>query len=609
MFEEWRATERTEGTSAGTAVSIPGKPADFAGSDAVRYKTTFEDPREPGDDVAVLELRGLYAHSDIEVTGTRVDGEGTLEHDTYFSPVRIPFEPYDDNDLVVTCHAPRDRFGGLHDTDLVPERERVPGIWWGASLETHELPFIDAIDVRPEVTDEGTRLHVQTTVVADEQLSERITYSLKPEGDLKTRGMMERASVETDGPGKTTVEHTIEVRDPALWWPRELGEQNRYTLRAKLGETEHSVTTGICDVSFEDGHVVVNGERLPIRGVNLLTADERDLQRALDVNANLVRAHAHVLPDAFYDLCDREGLLVWQDLPLTGPGEVDTDRGIALAEQLTRQYARHPSLAAYGVHDDPVERFPDGLGSGFFDRLRFRWRAWRTSYDPTPAETIAAELPERRPVFPVIGGPGLDSDAGSYYPGWEYGDADDIDTLLARYPVDVVAEFGAGALADEDVESAAGFDAAKHAARAEGTEDSQAYQADVLSTVAGRLRQSGVGAIAFALRDTDRAGLGVYGHDGTPKAGRDALARAFVPVQVFLADPSPGESEVVVVNDRPRSLSTTVEWSAGEESGDLDVTVQSTDRWTGGPISLPADTTVELALTVNGQRVENEYEL
>jgi beta-mannosidase len=609
MLEEWQATEVTEGASEGMVVSVPGKPADFAGSDAVRYKTTFEDPREPGDDVAVLELCGLYAHSEIEVTGRRLDGEGVLEHDTYFTPVRIPFEPYEDNDLVVTCHAPRDRFGGLHDTDLVPDSDCVPGIWWGATLETHELPFIDTIDVHPEMTDEGVRLHVQTTVVTDEQLSERITYSLKPEGDLKTRGMMERASVETDGPGKTTVEHTIDVRDPALWWPRELGEQNRYTLRAKLDETEHTVTTGICDVTCEDGHVVVNGEPLPIRGVNLLTADQADVQRALDVNANLVRAHAHVVPDSFYEQCDQEGLLVWQDLPLTGPGAVDTDRGVTLAEQLPRQYARHPSLAVYGVHDDPVERFTDGLGSGFFDRLRLRWRAWRTSYDPTPAETIANALPEHRPVFPVIGGPGLDSDAGSYYPGWDYGNAGDIDTLLARYPVEVVAEFGAGALADEDVENAAGFDAAKHATRAEGVEDSQAYQAAVLSTVTERLRQSGVGAIAFALRDTDSAGPGVYSHDGTPKAGRDALATAFVPVQVFLADPSPGESKVVVVNDRPRSLSTMVEWAAGEESGELDVTVQSTDRWTGGPITVPADGTVELSLTVNGQQVENEYGL
>ncbi|PSP27352.1 hypothetical protein BRC65_06160 [Halobacteriales archaeon QH_2_65_14] len=342
MFEEWQAT--ATGSEKTEPVSVPGTPAGLAGSEAVRYKTRFPDPRDGDDDVAVLELRGLYAHAELEVTGDRVDGEGPVEHDAYFAPLGVPFVPYEDNELVVTCHAPRDRFGGLHDTDLVPEEGRVPGIWWDATLSSAPLPYIEDVAVRPELTGDGARLRVRTTVVADEALSERITYSVKPAGDSRRAGMMERATVETDGPGRTTVEHEITVRDPALWWPRGLGEQNRYTLRAKLDDSELSVTTGICDVGFEDGHLVVNDEPLPVRGVNLLTADPADVERALELNATLVRAHAHVLPPACYELCDREGLLVWQDMPLTGPGGFDADRGARLADLLTREYSR-PALA------------------------------------------------------------------------------------------------------------------------------------------------------------------------------------------------------------------------------------------------------------------------
>jgi hypothetical protein len=608
MFDEWRARPVEEGASTEETVSVPGTPGQFAGADAVRYATRFEDPRGPNDDVAVLHLHGLYAHSEVEVTGQRLDGEGAVSHDAYFDPLRIPFEPFEENELAVTCRRPRDRFGGLYDTETVPEDAAVPGIWWDATLESHPLPYVDSIDVRPEVTDDGAVLHVQTTVVTDGPLEGRITYSLKPEGNLKTRGMMNRGRFEARGPGRTTVEHTIDVRDPALWWPRDLGDQNRYRLRAKLADSERSVTTGICDISRVDNHLVVNGDPLPIRGVNLLTASEEDVERALGVNANLVRAHAHVPPHSLYDACDQTGLLVWQDLPLTGPGAFDTDRGRQLAETISGTYSQHPSLAAYGVHDEPVEMVGDGgLGAGLVDGLRLRWRAWRNEYDHGPANTVAETLPGNRPVFPVIGEPGTDADAGAYYPGWDYGQPESIDTLLDRYPVPVVAEFGAGAFGPETVESAAGFNRTKHDRRADD-ETSQSHQATVLRTVTERLRCRGVGAVAFALRDTDAAGMGLFGADGQPKTARDTLASAFEPRQVFLADPSPGTSEVIVVNDRPQELSTTVHWEAGPEGGEFDATVGAAGRWTGGPIRVPGDADC-VVLSLSDQNVEHTYQL
>jgi beta-mannosidase len=609
MFAEWRATAVDEGGSAEQTVTVPGRPDDFAGADGVSYVTTFEDPRSGDDDVAVIELCGLYAHADVDVPGDRLDGEGTITHDAYFDPVRVPVRPDEDNELAVTCHAPRDRFGGLHDTDRVPESERVPGIWWGASVETHPLPYIDRLRVSPELTDDGAVLHVNATVVTDGPLEDRITYSLKPEGDVKTGGMMNRGAVEASGPGKTTVEHTIEVHDPALWWPRDLGKQRRYTLRAKLGDSERSATVGIRSVDRDDGRFLVNGEPLPVRGVNLLTDDPADVERAREVNANLVRAPAHVLSPAVYEACDEAGLLVWQGLPLTGPGEFDVERGQMLAETLIDAYGPHPSFAAVGVHDDPVETFPDVLGSGLLDRLRLRWRAWRTSYDRGPAESIAAAVPDRHPVVPVVGGPGIDHDAAAYYPGWDYGTAADVDALLDRYPTDLLAAFGAGALAG-DTTTAAGFDADKHDVHVDGgPEASQAYQAEVVRTVAETARRRGVGAVVFALRDIDDAGMGVYAADGTAKTARRQLGAVFQPVRPLLADPSPGESEVVVVNDGPTSLSATLSWEAGDETDETELTVDAADRWSG-TITVPDSAgTLWLGLAVGEKTVEYSYDL
>ncbi|MHB9288321.1 hydrolase [Halobacteriales archaeon Cl-PHB] len=617
MLEEWRATDVGRGEPGDRPVSVPGKPKDLAGTDAVRYVTTIDDPRADDEDVAVLHLEGVYAHADVEITGEILGQDGPVTHDAYFEPLRIPFRPAEDGEtrIAVTCEAPSDRFGGLHDTDRVPEAERIPGIWWEARVETHSLPFVDDVQVRPELTSEGAVLHVKSTVVTDGPLEDRLTYSLKPAGELKTRGMMDRGKIEATGPGKTVGEHTIDVRDPSLWWPRGYGEQHRYTLRAKFADTEKSVTTGICHVKREGSQLVVNGEAVAIRGVNLVTADVEDVDRALDVNANLLRAHSQVLPPEVYEAADEAGLLVWQDLPLTGPEEFDVDQGQAVAEGVAGAVGHHPSIAAYGVHDEPTDTYAEGLGSGLLDGLRLRWRAWRSSYDPDPAKRVAEALPDSRPAFPVVGGPDVAGDAAAYYPGWDYGEAASIETLLSRYPADVVAEFGAGALtewADEKtIDDVADFDASKHDAHVEDdVEGSQAYQAEVVAAVAEHLRRAEVGAVAYALRDTDVAGMGVVGVDGRTKTATAALARAFEPLQAFLADPGTGSSEVLVVNDSRDPATGELAWEAGEESGTLDVDLAAGGRETVGEVTVPGDAeSIVLRLETGERAVENRYDL
>ncbi|WP_336327696.1 hydrolase [Halovenus sp. HT40] len=612
MFDEWRATTPREDL-AEQSVAVPGRPESFADAGAVEYTTSFDDPRGPSDEIGVLELRGLYAHAEVELSADRLDGEGPVDHDTYFRPLRIPFDPEEKTELTVTCHEPEDRFGGIHDTDLVPDSQSVPGIWWGAEVESHPLPYVDRIDISPVIEDDGVQLDLRTTVITDGPLDDHITYSIRPAGDTNSRGMMQRGSIETDEAGRTVVEHTVDVHDPELWWPRRLGEQHLYTLRAKLGETEHTCTTGICAIEFEDGSLRVNGQSLSIRGLNVLTADEADIQRAIASNANLVRAHGQVLPPAFYKRCTEEGLLVWQDLPLTGPGEFDTDRGEKVATALDRQYSRHPCLAVSTVHDDPVDAFADGLETGVLDRLRFRYRVWQSSYDTGSAEQVAKSLPDHRPAFPVVGGPGVDTEVRSYYPGWSYGEADDIESLLDSHSASVVAEFGAGSLASDrrDEGTVCGFDPDKHDRHVDGgATESQEYQAHLLRTLIEHLRRRRMGAMAFALRDTDSAGMGVYAHDGTEKTAAETVRRAFEPIQAFLDTPTAEESQITVINDTPQGLSATLRWAVDDREGTLDLTVGEGGRWAGGPIEIPEDAAqVRLEIAVDDRTVTNSYDL
>lgn len=607
MFEEWRASPAGAGADAERSVEVPGSPAALAGEDGVTYRARL--PSVDAGEVVAITLEGIYAHAEVSVGGTLVGGSEPVHHDTYFAPLHLPVRPDADGELVVTCEEPHDRFGGIHDTDLVAPDASVPGIWWTATAEAQSLPYVADLAVSPTLEGDTATLTVRTTVVTDGATDERVTYSVRPAGEHRGSATMERGAIEGAETGLRTVEHTIELRDPARWWPAGLGDQHRYTVRAKLGDSERSVTTGVRDVERDDGDLVINGKPVRIRGVNLVTADTADVERARALDANLVRGHAQVLPPAVYEACDEAGLLVWQDLPLTGPGPFDVDRGRAIARRLQRVYGRHPSLAVVTVHDDPSDTFADGLGNGVLDGLRLRWRAWRTSYDRGPADAVA-EVVDQVPTVPVVGSPGTAPDAAAYYAGWDYGQPADILDLLAGFPAPILAEYGATALASESA-SPSGSARIKHDRHVgDGPAASQAYQAALLRTVTGAVRRDGRSAVAFALRDAAEPGMGVYDRDGDRKAGGEALAQALAPVQAFLTDPSAGPSDVAVVNDGQTAVSATVNWTAGEDGGTLDVDVPTRGVRTAGTVDVPSGAeAVDLETAVGDRTVKHRYEL
>ncbi|NHN47627.1 hypothetical protein G9464_08460 [Halostella sp. JP-L12] len=595
-------------------VTVPGRPERFAGEDAVAYRLRFDDPRAGDAQRTVLELRGLYAHARVWM-----NGELLGDHDAYFAPARYEFDPEERNELVVECRAPEDAFGGVQATETLPDEAAVPGIWWDAQVRVRPATFLDDLSVAPRFDGDDAAIEAAVTVDAEEPIDDYVTLSLRPEG-FRGGGAMERVRVAADAGERTTVTREMAVRDPSPWWPQDHGPQHRYTVRAKLGDTSVSETTGFRTVSYdEDDGLLVNGRRVRARGVNVLPAADpaADVERAAEANANLVRAHAHVPPREFHEACDETGLLVWQDLPLTGPREYDVDRGRELAAALVDEYGHHPSIGAYGVHDDPRDPFAEPLGAGRTSRYRFRWRAWRTEYDHGADESVAEAFPDEVPTFPVAGPPGTAPDAAHLYPGWKYGAATDAEWLLDRYPDlgRVVSEYGAGALAADVDGPVPGFDAEAHAAKvdADGIDASQAYQTATLKTVTDALRRRGTDvAAAFALRDpAPGAGMGVLAHDGTEKTSYEALARSFEPVQTVLdGPPSPGAVGVTVVNDGPDPVEPTLSWAAGDAEGTETVTVDPGERVDAGAASIPPDAeSLELLLTLSDRTVFNEYRL
>jgi beta-mannosidase len=174
----------------------------------------------------------------------------------------------------------------------------------------------------------------------------------------------------------TRVELSLDVHDVDRWWPIGYGEQPLYRLEVEAigdGVCHDSAVTTIgfrvirLDTSERpDGRtfaVVVNGERIWIRGVNWIPADcfpSRNtgelvaalLGDAVEANANLVRVWGGGVfeSDCFYDECDRRGLLVWQDFPFACapyPEQLLVDEVAAEAADNVTRLMSHPSLALW----------------------------------------------------------------------------------------------------------------------------------------------------------------------------------------------------------------------------------------------------------------------
>jgi beta-mannosidase len=161
-------------------------------------------------------------------------------------------------------------------------------------------------------------------------------------------------TVEVDG------EVVLRVESPRLWWPNGMGEQRLY----RCGDFH----VGFRTVEVEDYRFVVNGVHMPVRGWNWVPLDAlygvprpeklaRLLHLAARGNVNLLRVWGGGLieTEEFYDLCDRLGLLVWQEfsqsssgiesVPSDDPAFIETMT--ADAREIVPRLRRHPSLAVW----------------------------------------------------------------------------------------------------------------------------------------------------------------------------------------------------------------------------------------------------------------------
>lgn len=166
------------------------------------------------------------------------------------------------------------------------------------------------------------------------------------------------------------------IERPRLWSPAH-PELYRFTaeVSAAGSRDEVSVSTGLRKVELTpDRGLCINGEPLRIHGVSLAYDHSRcaallgpeeydtDFDLLRDLGANALRSPSGPHGQYLYDRCDREGMLVWIDLPFAGTGFLSDlcyfaspafeRNGEQLLRELIAQNLNHPSVILWGLFTD-----------------------------------------------------------------------------------------------------------------------------------------------------------------------------------------------------------------------------------------------------------------
>ena len=139
-------------------------------------------------------------------------------------------------------------------------------------------------------------------------------------------------------PGEDSKSTVIHIEKPSLWWPAGYGKQNLYQLTVKLlnedevidqAQKEFGIRTAKLNYHPDGGgefRFEINGQPVLARGANWIPAslfagsvDADDYEQLLGAaekcNINMLRVWGggYYEADEFYRLCDRLGIMVWQD--------------------------------------------------------------------------------------------------------------------------------------------------------------------------------------------------------------------------------------------------------------------------------------------------------
>ncbi|MFY7739133.1 MAG: beta-mannosidase [Flavobacterium sp.] len=177
--------------------------------------------------------------------------------------------------------------------------------------------------------------------------------------------------------GINVIDFPYEIKNPKFWWTNGLGKANLYPFEISLSKSKVQLSLKKLNIGLRTIELVqekdsigksfyfkLNGKPVFMKGANYIPPDSflpsattstyKDIvQKAVDANMNMLRVWGGGVyaDDAFYDECDKNGILVWQDFMFACamyPGDSDFLDNVKneVIDNVNR-LQNHPSIALW----------------------------------------------------------------------------------------------------------------------------------------------------------------------------------------------------------------------------------------------------------------------
>ncbi|MBB4689051.1 glycoside hydrolase family 2 protein [Amycolatopsis jiangsuensis] len=274
----------------------------------------------------------------------------------------------------------------------IPDRDL--GIWRPVTWSTTGPVRLADVHVDPTLSADLRTADVSLGLTLDNASGSARKMVLR--GTLAGREFTRTVSVPAGtGTITLTADDVPELRldRPELWWPNGYGDPYRYrlTVAAESGgqvSDERTVDFGVRRIEYTQRlespsgdpadclSITVNNQPILVMGGNwgLDEALKRSPRERLvdqvrlhrEANLNLIRNwNGQSSSEDFFEACDENGILVWQDFfsSTEGPGPENTTRDLANIRECIVRFRNHPSILLWcgGNEGPPPQELIDGL--------------------------------------------------------------------------------------------------------------------------------------------------------------------------------------------------------------------------------------------------------
>lgn len=358
------------------------------------YRKQLDIPASDADKSIFLDVDGAMSYAMVWLNGHLVGG-----WPYGYASWRVDLTPFvvagGTNQLAIRLDNPPDSSrwypgGGIYRNVWLTKTQPVHVGQWGTQLTT------------PEISCDRATVNLKVTVNNDSKQSAKISVTTeifaldkndKPTGDAVAKIAPVDLKIGAGESGVTA--GASYVTNPKFWGPPPTQQPNRYVAVTTIFQNgqviDHYETRfGIRDIRFDpDQGILVNGERIPLRGVNQhhdlgalgtafnVRAAQRQLEILREMGCNAIRLSHNPPAPELLELTDKMGFLVIDEIfdcwerkktPLDFH-LIFSDWSEPDLRTLIRRDRNHPSVFLWSVGNEVGEQYTGADGAKVAQRL------------------------------------------------------------------------------------------------------------------------------------------------------------------------------------------------------------------------------------------------